>query len=108
MKQKTFLATSLVGIVALTILALSLLFQVGCSTINYTSVVLTKQQSIDSAMKTMVEFEPPFPAIWDTLWVQPFYMTKTWFIKNNNGKIKHQFTVNELDSINVLMYRRIR
>ena len=53
MKQKTFLATSLVGIVVLTILALSLLFQVGCSTINYTSVVLTKQQSIDSAMKTM-------------------------------------------------------
>jgi deoxyuridine 5'-triphosphate nucleotidohydrolase len=107
MKQKTFLATSLVGIIALTILALSLLFQVGCSTINYTSVVLTKQQSIDSAMKTMVEFEPPFPATWDTLWVQPFYMTKTWFIKNNNGKIKHQFTVNELDSINVLMYRGI-
>ena len=108
MKQKTFLATSLVMLVFLTLISLVAIFQVGCSSINYTSVVLTKQQSIDSAMKTMVEFEPPFPATWDTLWVQPFYMTKTWFIRNENGKIKHQFTVNELDSINVLMYRRIR
>lgn len=50
MKQKTFLATSLVGIVALTILALSLLFQVGCSTINYTSVVLTNQKFMGKSM----------------------------------------------------------
>lgn len=108
MKQKTFLATSLVGITALTILALFAILPTSCSKINYTSVVLTKQQSIDSTMKEMVNFDPPFPATWDTLWVQPFYMTKTWFIKNNKGKVQHQFTVNELDSINVVMYRRIR
>lgn len=108
MKQKTFLATSLVGITALTILALTAIFPTSCSTVRYTSVVLTKQQSIDSTMRTMVNFDPPFPAIWDTLWVQPFYMTKTWFIKNNKGKTQHQFTINELDSINVVMYRRIR
>lgn len=108
MKQKTFLATSLVMLVFLTLISLVAIFQVGCSSINYTSVVLTKQQSIDSTMKVMVKFDPPFPPVWDTLWVQPFYMTKTWFIRNENGKIKHQFTVNELDSINILMYRKLR
>lgn len=108
MKQKPFLATSLVGIAALTTLALIAIFPTSCRTIRYNSVVLTKQQSIDSAMRTMVNFDPPFPATWDTLWVQPFYMTKTWFIKNGSGKVKYQFTINELDSINVVMYRRIR
>lgn len=48
---------------------------------------IKSNESVDSAMVTMVDFELPLPPKWDTLWVQPFYMTRTWFIPGKMVKL---------------------
>lgn len=78
-----------------------------CGSLRYTSSIILKHQDIDSTIVKMVDFEVPFPAKWDTLWVGNKHMTKTWFIQEGN-KVKHQFTINELDTVNIIMYRRLR
>lgn len=106
-EKSRLLSWSMITGIAMIILISMVTFG-SCSKSNYHSISIKSNESIDSVMVTMVDFELPLPPKWDTLWVQPFYMTRTWFIPGKNGKIKYQFTVNELDSINVIIYRKLR
>lgn len=97
------------SIICITILSIGVLFTfVNCSKSNYVSTTINKNQSIDSTLDELVNFNLPSKPKWDTIWVQPNYMTKTWFIYDNKHRLRHQFIINELDSINIVIYRRLR